>query len=207
VRDNPARGLATLDSTLRAHPIASTPFDRDQSMFAALAYARLGAPAKAREVMSQHQSRLDSLARRREFPSTARLRGQIALDEGKVDSAIVWFRLGDTEADGLPTNNCTMCTPFFLGYAFDAAKQADSARIYFTQYVDSAGSGHLQTDRWYLGPVLFRLAELYENAHDAARANEYYGRFVDLWSKADPELMPRVVEARKRIEQLNRSKR
>ena len=117
VRDNPARGLATLDSVLRAHPVASIPLDRDQSMFVALAYARLGAPAKAREVMSQHQSRLDSLARRREFVSAARLRGQIALDERKVDSAIVWFRRGDTEADGLPTSICMTCTPFFLGFA------------------------------------------------------------------------------------------
>jgi len=52
----------------------------------------------------------------------------------------------------------------------------------------------------------FRLGELYENAGDAKRATEYYGRFVDLWKNADAELQPRVAEARKRIDHLNRSK-
>ncbi len=207
VRANPSRGLAILDSTLRAHPIASMPFERDLSMQIAMEYARLGAPAKARDVMTQHQSRLDSLARRREFATEARVRGQIALDEGNIDSAIVWFRRGDTEADGLPTNNCMLCTPLELGMGFDAAKQADSARANFTRYVDGTGTGRTTLDRFYLGPALFRLGELYENAHDTVRATEYHGRFVTLWSKADPELQPRVAEARRRIEELNRTKR
>ena len=55
--------------------------------------------------------------------------------------------------------------------------------------------------------ALFRLGELYENANDAKRATEYYGRFVDLWAKADPEFQPRVADARRRIDQLNRTKR
>ena len=61
-------------------------------------------------------------------------------------------------------------------------------------------------DRFYLAKALFRLGELYENANDAKAATEYYGRFVDLWAKADPELQPRVTEARARIERINRPK-
>lgn len=49
--------------------------------------------------------------------------------------------------------------------------------------------------------------QLYEGTPDTHRATEYYGRFVDLWAHADPELQPRVAEARTRMEQLNRSKR
>jgi tetratricopeptide (TPR) repeat protein len=207
LRQDRVRGLAILDSTLRDRPIASMPLPRDHSMFVALAYARLGAPAKARAVMAQHQSRLDSVALRREYASGARIRGMIALAEGKVDSAIVWFRRADTEADGLPTSNCTTCAPLLLGEAFDVGKQADSARVYFVQYVESTGSGRTNTDRFYLGPVLLRLGELFENAHDTVRATEYYGRLVTLWAKADPELQPRVAEARRRIEELNRTKR
>jgi len=60
---------------------------------------------------------------------------------------------------------------------------------------------------YYLAPVPFRLGELYGSAHDTAHATEYYGRFVDLWKGADPELRPRVTEARKRIEQLSRGQR
>jgi len=50
------------------------------------------------------------------------------------------------------------------------------------------GTGRSTVDRVYLARVLFRLGELYENAKDVTRATEYYGRFVDLWAKADPEL-------------------
>ena len=48
-------------------------------------------------------------------------------------------------------------------------------------------------DRFWLAPALLRLAELYENAGDVRHATEYYGRFVDLWKNADPELQPRVT--------------
>lgn len=67
--------------------------------------------------------------------------------------------------------------------------------------------GRWGVDRIYLGPTLFRLGELYEQANDAPHAAEYYGRFVDLWANADPDLEPRVAEARARIAQLDRVKR
>jgi tetratricopeptide (TPR) repeat protein/tRNA A-37 threonylcarbamoyl transferase component Bud32 len=207
LRGDQAKGLATLDAAMRAHPVASTPIPQDQSTWVALAYAALGAPAKARDVMNQHEARLDSLSRKQEWVVDARLRGEIARAEGKVDSAIAWHRRGDTESDGLPTSNCRECAPLWIGLAFDRGGKADSARVYLTQYVEMIGTGRNITDRLYLAPVLFRLGELYENAKDAARATEYYGRFVDLWGKADPELQPRVADARRRIEQLNRTKR
>ncbi len=123
--------------------------------------------------------------------------------EGKADSAIGWFRRGDVETDGLPTRDCIVCTPLLLGLAFDRAGNADSARAYLTKYVDMTGTGRVFADRFYLAPALFRLGELNEKAGDAQRATEYYGRFVDLWDKADAELQPRVAEARSRIRHLN----
>jgi len=60
--------------------------------------------------------------------------------------------------------------------------------VYLTQYVEMYGTGRSTVDRVYLARELFRLGELYENAKDVTRATEYYGRFVDLWAKADPEL-------------------
>jgi len=86
-----------------------------------------------------------------------------------------------------------------------ARGQADSARTYLTRYVEMTGSGRLLVDRYWLGPTLFRLGELYENAGDVRHATEYYGRFVDLWKNADPELQPRVTEARGRIARMNRA--
>jgi tetratricopeptide (TPR) repeat protein len=47
--------------------------------------------------------------------------------------------------------------------------------------------------------VLQRLPSLYEAIGDTTKALAYYHRFVDLWANADPELQPRVQEARERI--------
>ena len=52
-----------------------------------------------------------------------------------------------------------------------------------------------------------RLGELYEARADTARATEHYGRFVDQWKDADPELQPRVADARRRMDALFRRRR
>jgi len=56
--------------------------------------------------------------------------------------------------------------------------------------------------RWTLPPSLRRLGELYEARGDRAKALEYYGRFVDLWKGADPELQPVVRDMRARAARL-----
>ena len=39
---------------------------------------------------------------------------------------------------------------------------------------------------------------------DTAKALEYYGRMVELWKNADPELQPVVQDVKKRIAALTR---
>jgi tetratricopeptide (TPR) repeat protein len=207
VRGDSARGSAALDAVLRARPVTGLPLERDPSVRLAQAYARLGDAKKARELMNQHEARLDATHRRQEAVALARLRGSIAQAEGKADSAVAWFRAGDADADGLPTADCPVCTVLGIGMSFDRGGQADSARKYLTQYVDMTGGSRQFVDRFFLASALFRLGELYENAGDARRATDYYGRFVDLWANADPELQPRVANARARIDHLNRTKR
>ncbi|HEY8061989.1 MAG TPA: protein kinase [Gemmatimonadales bacterium] len=206
IRGDVARGLADLDAALRAAPMASVPVATDQSNQLALGYALLGNAARARDVLDQHEARLDSLARRREAVEVIRIRGIIAMDEGKTDSAIAYFRRGDAEPDGLPTYDCMICTPLLIGMAFDRGGRPDSARKYLTQYVEMPGSGRRDIDPYFLGTTLYKLGELYESAGDPKHALEYYGRFVDLWAQADPDLQPRVADAKKHIALLNRAK-
>jgi tRNA A-37 threonylcarbamoyl transferase component Bud32/tetratricopeptide (TPR) repeat protein len=207
LRGDATRGIAALDAALRATPVASIPVNKEQSTLLALGYARLGAAGKARELLNQHEARIDALARRQEATFDLRLRGMIAMADGKTDSAIDLFRRGDIDPDGLPTNSCMLCTPLAIGLAFDRSGKSDSARAYLTKYVETTESGRFLLDRWYLAPSLYRLGELYESAGDTKHATEYYGRFVDLWKNADPELQPRVEEARKRMERMNRATR
>jgi hypothetical protein len=52
--------------------------------------------------------------------------------------------------------------------------------------------------------VYERLGELYEQRGEAAKAVLYYGKLVDLWQDANPELQPRVEAARRAIAALSR---
>jgi hypothetical protein len=62
--------------------------------------------------------------------------------------------------------------------------------------------GRLLGDGPTLAPSLKRLGELYEAKGDRKKAAEYYGRFVELWKDADPELQPGVKEVRGRLARL-----
>ena len=59
VRGNSARGVALLDAAVRAAPVATIPLPQDQSLQVAQAYAELGASAKARAVLKDHDEKLD----------------------------------------------------------------------------------------------------------------------------------------------------
>jgi tetratricopeptide (TPR) repeat protein len=203
IRGSASHGIAELDSTFRAYPVASAPVAMLRNVPLAIeAYAHLGSAAKARDELREYEARLDSASRRQAAVAIERDRGAIAMTEGKADSAVAFFRQSDVEADGLPTNNCPPCTSYLIGIAYDQARQADSARKYLTEYVDTNNPSHLNSDPHYLALTLFRLGELYQDAGDAKSAISYYSRFVDLWKNADPDLQPRVAEARKRIAQL-----
>ena len=54
-----------------------------------------------------------------------------------------------------------------------------------------------------LGPTYRRLGELYEERGQLDKARDYYGRFVDLWKNADPELQPLVLEVGGRVARLS----
>jgi len=203
IRGNASRGIAELDSTLRAQPM---PPASVAHVNLAGAYAQLGATAKARELLRQYEPTLDSLTRRQSAVNITRVRAMIAMADGKTDSAVAYFRQGDVQPDGLPTPNCATCTLYGIGIAYDRGHQADSARKYLTEYVDMPSGGRITTDPYYLALALDRLGELYQNAGDTKRAIMYYSRFVDLWKNADPDLQPRVNDVRKQIAALLHAK-
>jgi len=61
---------------------------------------------------------------------------------------------------------------------------------------------HFVDDSYGRAPTFKRLGELYEARGDRAKALESYGRFVDLWKSADPELQPLVRDVRARMARL-----
>ena len=82
-----------------------------------------------------------------------------------------------------------------------AAGQPDSARAYYRRFLErSHWLSLFPSQAWFLASSLERLARLEEEAGDPEAAAPLYAEFLSLWENADPELRPRVEEARRRLE-------
>jgi eukaryotic-like serine/threonine-protein kinase len=86
-----------------------------------------------------------------------------------------------------------------LGLAYQLAGRPETAIAVFERYRDLKHSRRLHRIPAYLGPVLLRLGDLYEETGDTDRAVEAYVGLVELWRDADPVLRPQVDHARHRI--------
>jgi tetratricopeptide (TPR) repeat protein len=123
----------------------------------------------------------------------------VALGERKSQDAIAAFRQA-VERSAV----CNACGYWELGLAHERAGQPDSALAAYEQVATDPGTGYEVFNylQWTLPPSLRRLGELYEARGDRAKALGYYGRFVQLWKDADPELQPVVREMRARMARL-----
>jgi tetratricopeptide (TPR) repeat protein len=90
-----------------------------------------------------------------------------------------------------------------MARAYDLAGEADSALAIYERYVMHPSLFRPYTDSFDLSPTYERLAAMYEQRGDTAKAIYYYGKLVELWKDADPELQPRVEAARRAIEALS----
>jgi tetratricopeptide (TPR) repeat protein len=134
-----------------------------------------------------------------------RLRGEIALAEGKPAVAVAEFRKLGMLPDGPSTANGDV-TFITLARGFDAANQADSAIAYFERYLTTPSVSRAN-DALYLAGTYKRLGELYEAQGERAKAGSMYAKFVELWRDADPEVQPKVSEARERLARLRAAER
>jgi tetratricopeptide (TPR) repeat protein len=130
--------------------------------------------------------------------------GEIALADGKPQDALVEFRRSDVGYDGAPANECAACLPFDLARAYDAAGKPDSATLFFEQYLATPYWDKLSVgmDPIHVPAIRERLAQLYESMGKTDKAVENYRAFIELWKNADPNLQPRVADARKRLARL-----
>jgi tetratricopeptide (TPR) repeat protein len=98
---------------------------------------------------------------------------------------------------------CAYCDEPQLALAFERAGLADSALAHLQHWAD-VGENIWEGGVYFHWPPIayFRLGELYQQKGDTAHAAEFYGKFAELWKDADPELQPRVKEAKRRIAEL-----
>jgi tetratricopeptide (TPR) repeat protein/TolB-like protein len=204
LRGDSARALARLDSAVKARPLGpdSPP---GAALDVAHSYAAAGAPARARAILAQYDTwARDSVNRQGFLGQRLYAEGATLLAEHRVDDAIRTFRRMDVDKDGLPIG-CAFCLSFALGRAYDATNQADSTIANLERYLATPARNRINTDMWLSGPIHKRLGELYEAKGNAKRAAEEYATFVELWKRADPDLQPKVAEARTRLERVRRA--
>jgi tetratricopeptide (TPR) repeat protein len=196
LRRNPAEAVRMLDAALARHPLSTMPaLDRPYANLIT-AYAVAGQPARARQLLNEYRTMVPESIRRSALDSHAAA-GYVALAENHPADAVTEFRQQWDES------GCTACALADMGRAFDLLKQPDSAIAVYRRNAESSG-GLLRifADQWDLAQSYRRLGELYEEKGNREKALDYYGRFVQLWKEADPELQPQVRDVKERMTRL-----
>ncbi len=190
-----AGGRAVVQRGLARIPIDSIPPDeRPWEQLSWLA-ADMGDVPLARQALAGWE-RDQSAASMDPVASRALYSGQLAMAEQRWDEAIRMLHQAD--AKFAVEERFAMAQ---LGRAHDQAGRSDSAIVYYERFVATPDPFPIEDAR-ALAQIHRRLGELYETDGKPKQAMEHYGRFVELWAKADAVLQPQVVEARKRLERL-----
>ncbi len=190
---------AALDRGMRSTAFDTLqPEQRPYLDFATL-YAEAGRVAQARRLVSQYESLVDEQTRQQagERADWHGARGAIALAEGRPEEAVAEYLV---VREVLP--KCVLCGLVELALAHDAAGMVDSAAAFYEQYLATPVLFRAGQDNVNVWLVFRRLGELYERAGDSDRALLHYGRFVELWRDADPELQPQVRQVQERMARL-----
>jgi tetratricopeptide (TPR) repeat protein len=195
------RWLQTVEDELERRPLATIPvLDRPYSELAEF-YAIAGRLDQARVLLAEHDAAIDPTLRWPTEWLRHRAQGYIALAEGDHGEAIAEFRLSDDRSSLF----CRWCALPPLADAYDLAGEPDSAVAVYERFLGEVvvGIDELHAASRYLPSAYERLGALYEQRGDTVNAIRYYGKLVELWKDADPELQARVEAARRAIEALS----
>src|SRR5213083_2133699 len=194
-RNAPEAGRREVEAALRRHPLATIPAADRPYLGLAWLYAHMGRPDSARHFLAEYEAAVPEAVRRSE-PFRHGAAAEIAFAEGRVQDAIKGYRAWYDE------DSCAVCGLYLLARAYERAGEPDSALAVYERAVTTPGYARAFEESATLGPTYRRLGELYEERGQLDKAREYYGRFVDLWKNADPELQPMVRDVKRRLARL-----
>jgi tetratricopeptide (TPR) repeat protein len=193
---NNAKAVQLLQAGLSRTPLSTLPALSRPYQSLAQVYALAGRPDLAKGMLADFEKNMGSMPVETALGMRHSINSIIALAEQRYADAAHEARAADF-------GSCLTCAEPLAGYAYDRAQQADSAIASFTRYTSSTSMlNRMNSDQYFLALMYRRLAELWENKGDKTRAADYYTKFIDLWKNADPELQPKVAEARKRLAKL-----
>jgi len=194
-RNEPAAGLEQVATALARHPLASIPAADRPYVDLARLYATAGRPEEARRLLAEYERAVPIGVRRADVNRHA-AEGDLALAQGRLQDALASYRALYDES------GCGPCSFFERAVVHERAGQADSALGYYERYVTTPGARRIFGDAYQLARAYKQLDELYQARGERTKALDYYGRFVDLWKDADPELQPLVKDVRARAARL-----
>jgi tetratricopeptide (TPR) repeat protein len=197
--------VAQLDSAIAHVPFRDLPMIDRPYLFAAWALAHAGNAEKARAMLARYRAEMtDTSIRRVQESDLHNVLGEIALADGKPRDALVEFHRGNVGYDGAPADECAPCLSFDVARAYDASGKPDSATMFFEEYLATPywDKASVPMDPMRVPAIRERLGQLYESMGKTDKAIENYRAFIELWKNADPELQPRVADARKRLARL-----
>ncbi len=197
--------LARLDTAIAHVPFRELPMIDRPYLLAATALAFTGRADKARAMVARYQAEVTDTSLIRVQSATLHgVLGEIALAAGNPSDALAEFRRADVAYDGAPAEECAPCLSLQLGRSYDAAGKADSAAMMFERYLATPfwEKVSLEMDPARMPAVRERLGQLYEAMGNSDKAIQNDRAFIELWKNADPELQPRVADARRRLARL-----
>jgi eukaryotic-like serine/threonine-protein kinase len=196
VSGDPVATQTRIDHLLERYPLESLePLDRPYLLMAR-AWLAVDRPDQAEVTLGAYEAAVPEGVRGSERAEHMLLEGMLASERGRHGEAIPALEAASKALD------CGVCGLDQLGRAHERAGDTDAALSVYTRYMETPDVRRIEADHTALAFVLQRLAQLHDERGDAAEAAEYYGRFIALWERADPELQPRVESARRRLAQL-----
>ena len=165
-------------------------------------FGRSARPGRAAAILAQFDAKVDDpIQRLRWQPERHNMLGDIAAAQGRPMDAVRHYWKADTTYDG-PNGACRICQFDDLGWAWSLAGNADSALFYWERFLSTPYYARLSEDAYQKGPMLYRMAELFEARGDIVNAARVYREFIALWAHADPAVQAKVAAARDRLSRL-----
>ncbi len=192
-----ARALRIMDEGLARDPIGKLAMSEAPYVGVIDLYAITGRPDRARSIMAEWDGRRATAASIRDSTSAHQMRGYIALGAKQYAQAQSELRAADQVG-------CPICDAAMLARAYDLDGKADSAITVYERFLNTPTLERTSADAMFLPAVHKRLGELYEAKGQHDKALSHYRAFIDLWKDADPELQPKVTDAKQRVAALTK---
>jgi tetratricopeptide (TPR) repeat protein len=200
IRSRPDRALAEVRRFEEEFPLADIP-PLNRPYFGLIAtLSRAGDPARGRALLDELEIELPADAQsvgHRNRLLTAR--ANIAAAEGSLDEAAALLE----EYRRIET--CGPCFLDVLAPVQAGLGQMDRAIASYEAWLTQPEFSGYGWRAVFVPVALERLARLYDEKGDAARAADYYERFASFWSDPDPELQGAVRAAESRAATLRDS--